>query len=106
MNLMDIENDYFLVKIRSRDDYMKVLVEVIAYIRLFDLFVTLYKRSILTTIGEMIGVAIKIDFKTNSGSQRRFTRMGLTEPNREDAKCKSPFFSGIGYSSFGATKFN
>ncbi|MBA0567972.1 hypothetical protein Golob_005500 [Gossypium lobatum] len=76
MKLMDIENDYFLVKIRSRDDYTKVLVEVIAYIRLFDLSATLYKRSILTTIGEMIGVAIKIDFKTNSGSQRHFMSNG------------------------------
>ncbi|KAK9015264.1 hypothetical protein V6N11_006380 [Hibiscus sabdariffa] len=77
--LMDIENDYFLVTFRSRVDYLHVLADgpwtvfghyvsvepwsedfstaqpypsnIVAWIRLPGLLVTLYKRSLITELG-------------------------------------------------------
>ncbi|KAK5840949.1 hypothetical protein PVK06_009857 [Gossypium arboreum] len=91
--LMDIENDYFLLKFQLAVDYTKVLSgdpsvifehsltfqpwsslfcpsisfsrNVIAWICLHGLSGCMYKRSILTTIGNMIGEVIKIDRNTN-----------------------------------------
>ncbi|XP_039028355.1 uncharacterized protein LOC120162254 [Hibiscus syriacus] len=50
----------------------------IAWIRLPDLPVTLYKRSMITAIGENIDLVIRIDYQTGSGRRRRFARMAVS----------------------------
>ncbi|KAL4280959.1 hypothetical protein GQ457_03G040380 [Hibiscus cannabinus] len=104
--LMDIENDYFLVTFRSHSDLLKVLADgpwtifgyyltvepwspdfstsqlhprkIIAWVRLPGLPVTLYKRNLISEIGESIGPVIKIDFQTESGRRGRFARMAVS----------------------------
>ncbi|KAK8564725.1 hypothetical protein V6N12_058308 [Hibiscus sabdariffa] len=89
--LMDIENDYFLVTLRSQVDYMKIIsggswiifshyliVEpwttkfytsqphpnrVVAWIRLPGLPVLLYKKSFITEICKCVGPVIKLTIK-------------------------------------------
>ncbi|KAK9025195.1 hypothetical protein V6N11_065091 [Hibiscus sabdariffa] len=101
--LMDIENDYFLVTFRSRTDYSHVpaagpwlvfgyyiLVEpwtkdfttaqpypskIIAWICLPGLPMTLYKRSLITELGECIGRVLKLDYRTETGQRGKFARM-------------------------------
>ncbi|KAK8521568.1 hypothetical protein V6N12_031462 [Hibiscus sabdariffa] len=103
---MDIENDYFLVTFRSHSDPLKVLADgpwtifgyyltiepwspnfstsqlhprkIVAWVRLPGLPVTLYKRNIISKIGESIGPVIKIDFQTESGRRGRFARMAIS----------------------------
>ncbi|KAL4368016.1 hypothetical protein GQ457_05G029420 [Hibiscus cannabinus] len=106
LKLIDIENDYFLVKFSDRIDYLKVLTEgpwtifghyltvepwsidfqpsqshphrLMAWIRLPGLPVTLYKRSFIEAIGNQIGSVIKIDFQTDNGCRGRFARMAVS----------------------------
>ncbi|KAL4354587.1 hypothetical protein GQ457_06G029720 [Hibiscus cannabinus] len=103
--LMDIENDYFLVTFRSRVDYLHVLADgpwtvfghyvfvepwsedfstaqpypsnIVAWIRLPGLPVTLYKRSLITELGECIGRVLKLDYQTETGRRGRFARMAI-----------------------------
>ncbi|MBA0743221.1 hypothetical protein Gogos_005929, partial [Gossypium gossypioides] len=58
--LMDIENDYFLAKSESFVDYR-----------------SLYKRSILQVIDEMVGNVIKIDLMTDKGARGQFARFAV-----------------------------
>ncbi|KAK9042856.1 hypothetical protein V6N11_071211 [Hibiscus sabdariffa] len=102
---MDIQNDYFLVTFRSRSDYLKALsggpstifghyltvdpwtadfsatvpfpTKVVVWIRLPGLPVILYKKSIITEIGECIGPVVKMDFHTECGRRGRFARMAV-----------------------------
>ncbi|KAH1030840.1 hypothetical protein J1N35_043014 [Gossypium stocksii] len=102
---MDIENDYYLVKLRSKDDYTKVLSEgpwttygphltvqpwsysfttltefpseVCVWIRLPSLPGVMYKNGILNAIENTIGKVVKIDYDTKNGSRGRFARMAL-----------------------------
>ncbi|XP_039018362.1 uncharacterized protein LOC120149703 [Hibiscus syriacus] len=102
---MDIENDYFLVWLRTRSDFLTALSDgpwtifryyltvepwspnftssqlfpsrIVAWIRLPGLPVTLYKRSLIVEIGECIGKVVKIDYQTETGHQGRFARMAV-----------------------------
>ncbi|KAE8692675.1 hypothetical protein F3Y22_tig00110831pilonHSYRG00417 [Hibiscus syriacus] len=104
--LMDIENDYFLVSLRTRSDFLTALSDgpwtifghyltvepwspdftssqlfpsrIVAWIRLPGLPVTLYKRSLITKIGECIGKVVKIDYQTETGRRGRFARMAVS----------------------------
>ncbi|KAK8496564.1 hypothetical protein V6N12_058123 [Hibiscus sabdariffa] len=95
LKVMDIENDFFLVKFSDRQDYLKVLTQgpwiifchyltvepwstdfqpsqatpsrLMAWIRLLGLPVTLYKRNFIEVIGNQIGKFFKIDFQTDNG---------------------------------------
>ncbi|KAK9028195.1 hypothetical protein V6N11_068006 [Hibiscus sabdariffa] len=101
--LMDIENDYFLVTFRSRVDYLHVLVDgpwmvfglyisvepwtedftttqpylsnIITWICLPGLLVTLYKRSWIIELGECIGRVLKLDYQTETGRRGKFVKM-------------------------------
>ncbi|KAH1106714.1 hypothetical protein J1N35_010482 [Gossypium stocksii] len=103
LHLMDIENGYFLVKLQSTEDYVKVLPQgpwliygqyltvqpwtkefnssqpypsmVLAWIRLPGLPGYLYKKKILEAIGETIDKVVRLDFNTDSRTKGRFTRM-------------------------------
>ncbi|KAL4298012.1 hypothetical protein GQ457_12G025440 [Hibiscus cannabinus] len=105
LKLIDIDNDYFLVKFAARSDYLKVLTDgpwtifghyltvepwsvdfstsqsypsrIIAWIRLLGLPITCYKRSLLESIGSCIGSVVKIDFHSDNGSRGRFARMAI-----------------------------
>ncbi|KAG8475310.1 hypothetical protein CXB51_031953 [Gossypium anomalum] len=48
--------------------------KVVAWIRVSGLSGTLYKKSILYEIGEMIGTFIKIDLQTDKGSRSQFDK--------------------------------
>ncbi|KAK8481764.1 hypothetical protein V6N12_074477 [Hibiscus sabdariffa] len=73
---MDIENDYFLLTFRSHSDLLKLHPrKIVAWVRLP---VTLYKRNLISEIGESIGPIIKIDFQTESGRRGRFARMAIS----------------------------
>ncbi|KAL4282061.1 hypothetical protein GQ457_03G023530 [Hibiscus cannabinus] len=100
LKLIDIENDFFLVKFSDRGNYLKVLIEgpwtifghyitvekwsidfqptqaspscLMAWIRLPGLPLTLYKRSFLEAIGNQVGFVIKVDFQTDNGCRGRF----------------------------------
>ncbi|MBA0548544.1 hypothetical protein Golob_019637 [Gossypium lobatum] len=60
--IMDIENDYYLAKFESVQDYKKVIADG-----------ALYKRSKIQAIGEM-RLVIKIDYQSDKGSMGRFAR--------------------------------
>ncbi|KAK8574766.1 hypothetical protein V6N12_062448 [Hibiscus sabdariffa] len=51
--------------------------KVVVWIRLPGLSVTLYKKSIITEIGECIGPVVKMDFQTECGRRGRFARMAV-----------------------------
>ncbi|XP_039015150.1 uncharacterized protein LOC120145367 [Hibiscus syriacus] len=106
LKLIDIENDYFLVKFNNYGDYLKVLTEgpwtifghyltvkpwsldfqpsqdypshLMAWIRLSGLLVTLYKRSFIEAIGNQVGSVIKIDFQTDNGCRGSFARLAVS----------------------------
>ncbi|KAK9008943.1 hypothetical protein V6N11_080419 [Hibiscus sabdariffa] len=103
IKLIDIENDYFLVKFSSRLDYIAVLTEgpwtifghyitvepwspdfypsqshpsrIMAWVRLLGLPITWYKRSLIKAIGSCIGYVVKIDYQTDCGRRGCFARM-------------------------------
>ncbi|KAL4360837.1 hypothetical protein GQ457_04G024990 [Hibiscus cannabinus] len=106
LKLIDIENDYFLVKFSARSDYIRVLSDgpwtifghylkvepwsidfnpwqakpsrTMAWVRLSGLPITWYKRSLIEAIGSRIGSVIKIDYQTDNGSRGRFARMAIS----------------------------
>ncbi|KAK8494404.1 hypothetical protein V6N12_002353 [Hibiscus sabdariffa] len=103
--LMDIENDYFLVTFRSHAHYLHVLADgpwtmfshyvsvepwtedfsttqpypsnIVAWIHLPGLPVTLYKCSLVIELGECIGRVLKLDYQTETGRQGMFARMAI-----------------------------
>ncbi|KAL4361200.1 hypothetical protein GQ457_04G029180 [Hibiscus cannabinus] len=105
LKLIDIENDYFLVKFSARSDYLKVLTDgpwtifghyltvepwsvdfsttqlhpsrILAWVRLLGLPITCYKHSMLEAIGSRIGSVVKLDFQTDNGRRGRFARIAV-----------------------------
>ncbi|KAG8491112.1 hypothetical protein CXB51_014284 [Gossypium anomalum] len=99
INMMDIENGYFLVKFQNKLDYEKALSEgpwtifgqyltvqpwimtfdpkqaypsvVIAWIRFPALPSCLYNHKIITKIGELVAKVVKIDMNTDSRMRGR-----------------------------------
>ncbi|KAK9035110.1 hypothetical protein V6N11_077159 [Hibiscus sabdariffa] len=103
IKLIDIENDYFLVKFSSRSDYIAALTDgpwtifghyitveswssdfdpsqthpsrIMAWVRLPGLPITWYKRSLIEAIGSCIGSVVNIDYQTDYGRRGRFAHM-------------------------------
>ncbi|MBA0708803.1 hypothetical protein Golax_023895 [Gossypium laxum] len=73
VKIMDLENDYFMVKFQVEMDY----VQVVAWIRLPSIPSFLYWKSILTSIGETIGHVIKLDDNTGNVHRGRFVRITI-----------------------------
>ncbi|KAK8539506.1 hypothetical protein V6N12_043131 [Hibiscus sabdariffa] len=95
INLIDIENDYYLVKFSSRTDNIHALTDgpwtifghyitvepwsvdfnllqdypsrIMACVRLPSLPITWYKRRLIEAIGAQIGKVVKIDYQTDYG---------------------------------------
>ncbi|MBA0852660.1 hypothetical protein Goshw_008139 [Gossypium schwendimanii] len=66
--IMDLENDYFMVKFQVEMDY----IQMVAWIRLPSIPNFLYWKSILTSIGETIGHVTKLDDNTGNMHRGRF----------------------------------
>ncbi|KAL4303837.1 hypothetical protein GQ457_10G008500 [Hibiscus cannabinus] len=102
LKLIEIDNDYFLVKFATHSDYLMVLTDgpwtifghyltlepwsidfstsqsipsrIMAWVRLP---ITCYKRSLLEAIGSRIGFVVKINFHSDNGSHGKFARMAV-----------------------------
>ncbi|KAK8538824.1 hypothetical protein V6N12_034532 [Hibiscus sabdariffa] len=107
---MDIENDYFLASFWSQSDYDKAITggpwvifrhylvvepwtvdfssshpypsHVMAWIHFSGLPVTLYQRSMITTIGECIGSVIKLNYEITCGRRGCFACMTVIYQSR------------------------
>ncbi|KAK9019343.1 hypothetical protein V6N11_053868 [Hibiscus sabdariffa] len=103
--IMDVDNDYYLVSFKAISDFLHALIEgpwtifghyltvepwtsefttsqpfpakIWSWIHLPGLPATLYKRSLITEIGENISHVVKIDYQTESGRRGRFARMAV-----------------------------
>ncbi|MBA0838991.1 hypothetical protein Goarm_004766 [Gossypium armourianum] len=103
ISIMDLENDYFLVKFQEEVDYVRTLTEgpwivfgqylmiqpwsqyfstsqtypsnVVAWIRFPRILGFMYRKSVLTNIGEMVVHVIKLDDQTGNAQKGRFVRM-------------------------------
>lgn len=103
--LMNLDNEYFMVCFKLKVDYTKVLsqgpwlvfghylivqpwsplflttcdfsLNIVAWIHLLGFPSMFHKRSILATIGKVIGQVFKVDFNTENGIRGCFSRMGL-----------------------------
>ncbi|MBA0868827.1 hypothetical protein Goshw_019315 [Gossypium schwendimanii] len=102
---MDIENDYFLAKLQSLEDYNKVITQgpwiiygqylivqpwinffnpkkpylnvVLAWTRLSSLLSFMYKKRILEAVGGLVGKVAKLDFNSDSKTKGCFYRMAI-----------------------------
>ncbi|KAE8712914.1 hypothetical protein F3Y22_tig00110221pilonHSYRG00110 [Hibiscus syriacus] len=100
------QNDYFLVKLESEQDYIHVLMEgpwttfgsyltvqpwsrtfstmekhpsqVIVWVRLLGLPYRYYSKSIFHRIAMVIGQVVKLDYSTNSGERGCFDRLAVS----------------------------
>ncbi|KAA3461150.1 GroES-like zinc-binding alcohol dehydrogenase family protein [Gossypium australe] len=59
--IMDLENDYFMIKFQSEVDYFKALTKGSWVIQLPILSRFMYRMSVLTNTGEMVGVLVRLD---------------------------------------------
>ncbi|KAH1031116.1 hypothetical protein J1N35_043290 [Gossypium stocksii] len=77
--LMDLENDYYMAKFMSEDDYANVLAEGPWVV--FGQYLT---KSVLKAIGEFIGWIVKTDDNTENRTIGQFARLAvcfnLTKP--------------------------
>ncbi|XP_039009688.1 uncharacterized protein LOC120138191 [Hibiscus syriacus] len=104
-NLIDLENDYYLVKFEDIEDYMRVLTDgpwmiygsyltvqpwsrnftiiekhpsqVIAWLRLPGLPYIYYNIVLIRIIANTIGIVIKIDYNTKVGERGKFARIAV-----------------------------
>ncbi|KAK9043145.1 hypothetical protein V6N11_071494 [Hibiscus sabdariffa] len=75
LKLIDIDNNYFLVKFVAHCDYLKSIPSrIMAWVHLP---ITCYKHSLLEAIGSRIGFVVKIDFHSDNGSHGKFARMAV-----------------------------
>ncbi|MBA0824695.1 hypothetical protein Goarm_021343, partial [Gossypium armourianum] len=94
IRIMDLENDYFLIKLQSEDNYVRALTEgpwvvygqyltiqpwlklfspgqpfpssIIVWIYFLGIPSFMYRKSVIKSIGEIIGRVIKLDDNTKS----------------------------------------
>ncbi|XP_024035663.1 uncharacterized protein LOC112096450 [Citrus clementina] len=105
-SVIDLENNYFLIRFRSAGDAVDaltkgpwiimghyltvqpwspsfdftktVLDQVTVWIRLPGLAVHLYNQKVLQKLGQMVGTVIKIDSNTASSTRGRFARLAVS----------------------------
>lgn len=87
--IIDLENDYFLVRFRTVDDAYLALTLVqfnssnskidytIACLRLPGMPLHYYHNIILRLLGQVIGTVLKIDYNTKSTSRGKFARIAI-----------------------------
>ncbi|PPS04977.1 hypothetical protein GOBAR_AA15694 [Gossypium barbadense] len=69
IRIMDLENDYFLIKLQSEEDYVRALPEGIPGF--------MYRKNVLKSIREMIDRVIKLDDNIESAQRGRFARLAV-----------------------------
>ncbi|KAL4348532.1 hypothetical protein GQ457_17G013930 [Hibiscus cannabinus] len=105
IQLIDIENNYFIVRFSHAGDYTKVLTEgpwtifgyyltvqpwsrsftpsekhpsqVIVWIRLTGLAYHYYTKALFRHIAQLIGQVVKIDYNTQGGGRGKFARLAV-----------------------------
>ena len=105
-SVIDLENNYYLVRFRSVGDAVNALTkgpwlimghyltvqlwtpffdftstaldQVMVWIRLPGLVVHLYDRKILQKLGQLVGTVIKINSNTTSSTRGRFARLAVS----------------------------
>ncbi|KAK9193105.1 hypothetical protein WN944_003802 [Citrus x changshan-huyou] len=105
-SVIDLENNYFLIRFRSSSDAVDALTkgpwlimgnyltvqpwtptfdfttttmdQVTIWIHLPGLAVHLYDKKILQKLGQLVGTVIKIDANTSSSTRGRFARIAVT----------------------------
>ncbi|KAL4272858.1 hypothetical protein GQ457_13G019130 [Hibiscus cannabinus] len=105
IHLVDLENDYYLVKFAAEEDYTKVLKEgpwtifgsyltmqtwsrgfstsqvfpsqVIVWVRLPGLPYRYYTKSLFRRIAAVLGRVVKVDYNTNGGDRGKFARLAV-----------------------------
>ncbi|KAE8697954.1 hypothetical protein F3Y22_tig00110607pilonHSYRG00166 [Hibiscus syriacus] len=75
-SIIDLENDYFLVKFESEQDYIHVLMEGPWTIFGSYLTVQLWSRT-FSTMEKHPSQVVKINYSTNSGERGRFTSLAV-----------------------------
>ncbi|KAJ8752598.1 hypothetical protein K2173_005487 [Erythroxylum novogranatense] len=117
MKIVDLENDYFLVRFREDDDYLKALMHgpwvifgqvlsiqrwvptfrssqghinrAVVLIRFPDLSIVRYHPRILTILGNLVGTMVRIDEATLQAHWGNFTRLVV------DIDLSSPLRTGV-----------
>ncbi|KAE8723745.1 N-alpha-acetyltransferase 10 [Hibiscus syriacus] len=87
--LIDLENEYFLSRFQSEDDFDNVLSKGHCLDPLPGLPEYMYKKKILLSIGKLIGRVAKLDFHKDISNRRCFTRIGVY------ANLKEPLISRV-----------
>ncbi|KAL4368454.1 hypothetical protein GQ457_05G029130 [Hibiscus cannabinus] len=80
VSIIDMDNDYYLVRFALEDDYERVLTrgphKILAWVRLLGLPYHYYK-SLFRAIANMSGEVTRIDFNTQEGLRGRFARLAM-----------------------------
>ncbi|MBA0576447.1 hypothetical protein Golob_027815, partial [Gossypium lobatum] len=74
IQLMDSENEFFLVRFHEEEDYNIVLV---MWIRLPGLLERFYSSCLLKEIGQTVGSVVKLDIHTDYACQGCFARLAV-----------------------------
>ncbi|XP_028799741.1 uncharacterized protein LOC114755036 [Neltuma alba] len=105
ISMVDLRNDFFVVKFTSWEDYHRVLREgpwlianheltvrewranfnpmtevledILVWVRLSDLPFECYEEEVLQVIGDQIGKTVKVDNTTSFQSRGKFARLGV-----------------------------
>ncbi|MBA0816341.1 hypothetical protein Gohar_001018 [Gossypium harknessii] len=79
IQLMDSENDFFLVRFHEEEDYNKVLVGGlwVMWIRLPGLLERFYSSCLLKEIGQTFGSVVKLDIHTDYACRGCFARLAV-----------------------------
>ncbi|PPR90018.1 hypothetical protein GOBAR_AA30666 [Gossypium barbadense] len=75
--LMDLVNDYYVVKFEAKMDYKKeeYPMLVVVWVRLPNFPGAWFKRCLLEAVGNTIGQVVKVDDNIENGAKGRFARM-------------------------------
>ncbi|XP_039049545.1 uncharacterized protein LOC120190550 [Hibiscus syriacus] len=103
--VVDLENDYFLVRFKNEEDYSRVLMggpwmiygsylivqpwgrlfstledhpsQIIAWVRLPGLHYRYYTRSLFRILTGVIGKVVRVDYNTSDGKRGKFARIAV-----------------------------
>ncbi|KAL4296074.1 hypothetical protein GQ457_12G008940 [Hibiscus cannabinus] len=106
MQLIDLENSYFLVRIEDPRDYRKILTEgpwtiygsyltvqpwsrsfstsekhpsrVVVWVRLPGLPYKYYSKALFRRIAAIVGEVVRVDYNTQAGERGKFARLAVT----------------------------
>ncbi|KAI9085210.1 hypothetical protein K1719_032843 [Acacia pycnantha] len=85
IDILDLDNEFYLVSFQNHEDYMEALTGgLVAWVRFPDLPAPLFDKKFLLNLGNSIGRAIRLDIHTAQRARGKFARMcvelDLTKP--------------------------